>query len=281
MTGRILILGASGKTGAAIAHNLHGEGAKLRLASRSGASLSGAETVFFDWTDPTTFGAAVADVERLYLLSPIGDNAPLNVVAPFIDQALAAGVRRFVLLSSTLIAEGGPATGRIHAYLRQTAPEWTVLRPSWFMQNFIHEPHRSTICNEDAIYSATGDGLVPFVAVEDIAAVGAQVLLADEASEHELLITGPELLTYDSLARTIGEARGRGVRHIHLSVEALVDRHMAFGMPRDFAEMLANLDGVIAQGGEARLSDVVPRLTKRPGVRFRHFAMAHTSSWGA
>lgn len=281
MTGRILITGATGKTGAAIARTLIAQGWPVRLASRAGRPAAGAETVRFDWNDAATFGPAVEGVERLYLLAPIGDNSPLPTVAPFIETALSAGVQRFVLLSSSLLNEGGPAMGQIHAHLRQVAPEWAVLRPSWFMENFISQPHLAAIRDEDAIYSATGAGRVPFVAVTDIADAGAQVLRQDAPPEHDLLITGPDLLSYDDIARLIGQARGQPLRHVRLSVEELAARHTAHGLPHDYAATLAGLDGQIAKGAEERLSDAVPRLTGRPATRFDAFALEHGNLWSA
>lgn len=274
----ILITGASGKTGSAIAQRLRSSGARLRLARRS-VTTPGAEDVRFDWHDPTTFEAALSDVERIYILAPTGDNAPLRLVAPFIDKALLAGVKRFVLLSSTQLHEGGPAMGQIHAYLRQVASEWAVLRPSWFMQNFINEPHLSTIVNEGAIYSATADGRAPFVSIEDIAEVGARVLFQNSAPEHDLMITGPELLGYDNIARTIGEVTGRSIRHVRLTEKELSARYVRFGLPEDYADTLAGLDGLIASGMEENLSDVVPRIAGRPGISFSNFAKSHTASW--
>lgn len=169
--------------------------------------------------------------------------------------------------------------GQIHAHLRRVAPQWAVLRPSWFMQNFINEPHLSTIRNEGAIYSATEDGPVPFVSVEDIAEVGAHVLLQNDTPEHDLIITGPELLRYDDAAAIIGEACGKTVRHVRLSEEALATRYMKFGMSRDYAETLAGLDGLIARGAEDKLSTAVPNITGRPATSFRNFAKHHASIW--
>lgn len=274
----ILVTGASGKTGSAITQRLRSNGARLRLASRS-LDIPGAADVHFDWNDPTTFEAALSDVERIYLLAPTGDNAPLRLVAPFIDKALLAGVKRFVLLSSTQLHEGGPAMGQIHAYLRQVAPEWAVLRPSWFMQNFINEPHLSTIVNEGAIYSATADGRVPFVSVEDIAEVGARVLLQSNAPEHDLIITGPKLLGYDDIARTISTVTGKSVHHVRLSENELSARYVRFGLPKDYADTLAKLDGLIASGVEEKLSEVVPRIAGRPAASFSEFAKLHVTSW--
>jgi ergot alkaloid biosynthesis protein len=279
MTGRILVTGASGKTGNAVARHLVAAGAVVRVASRRATPLAGAAAVAFDWRAPETWPAALADVERIYLLTPPGDNAPLTTVAPFIDRALALGARRLVLLSSSQIAEGGPAMGAVHAYLRQVAPEWAVLRPSWFMDNFVNEPHLSSIRDAGAIYSATGDGRVPFVAVEDIAAVAARTLLQGDAPEHDLLITGPELLGYDDIAHLCAAARGAPVRHVRLSVAALTERHIAGGLAPDYAATLAGLDGLIAAGAEDRLSDVVRRCAGRDGVRFQDFAATNAARW--
>lgn len=275
----ILVTGATGKTGHAIAARLGRASARLRLASRSPTTLPGAQWSRLDWSDLTTFDPALADVERVYLLAPVGHNSPLDLVGPFIDKALAAGVQRFVLLSSSQLAEGGPAMGQIHAYLRAVTSQWSVLRPSWFMENFISQPHLDTIKGEGVIYSATGTGRVPFVAVDDIAEVGARVLLQDHPPAHDLLITGPQLLSYDDIARQISKSTGKPVRHVGLSVAELAARHERFGMPANYAQTLAGLDGIIAAGGEEHLSDAVTNIAGRPGMSFANFAQQHAAQW--
>ncbi|HEV2604757.1 MAG TPA: ergot alkaloid biosynthesis protein, partial [Microvirga sp.] len=67
---------------------------------------------------------------------------------------------------------GDPMMGEVHAWLATNAPEWAVLRPSWFMQNFSEGPHGRTIREESAIYSATDTGRVGFISADDIAEVG-------------------------------------------------------------------------------------------------------------
>lgn len=49
----------------------------------------------------------------------------------------AGGVRRVVQLSSSAVARGEPALGEIHDLGAGRFADFTVLRPSWFMQNFI------------------------------------------------------------------------------------------------------------------------------------------------
>ncbi|MET3546370.1 uncharacterized protein YbjT (DUF2867 family) [Paenibacillus favisporus] len=76
----------------------------------------------------------------MYLVAPASMH-PEEVMIPFIRRALDASVKRFVLLSSASIPENGPVFGAVHHYLRQHAPEWAVLRPSYFMQNFTNAGH--------------------------------------------------------------------------------------------------------------------------------------------
>lgn len=103
---------------------------------------------------------------------------------PILEQAMAIGTRRFVLLSSSQLLPGDPIMGEVHAWLADNALEWAVLRPSWFMQNFSEGPHGQTIRDESTIYSATANGRVGFISADNIAEV-AVALLTSEGSLDE------------------------------------------------------------------------------------------------
>ncbi|KAG5979910.1 hypothetical protein E4U55_004633 [Claviceps digitariae] len=108
---------------------------------------------------------------------PIHDLA--SPVIKFIDFASARGVKRFVLLSASIIEEGGPAMGMIHAHLDLLeSVSYTVLRPTWFMGIFWTKGKIAfeSIRREDKIYSATEGGKVPFISALDIARVAARAL---------------------------------------------------------------------------------------------------------
>jgi festuclavine dehydrogenase len=53
-----------------------------------------------------------------------------------------------------------------------------------------------TICNEDKIITATGNGKVPFVSADDIAAIGYRALTDEVPHNTDHLILGPDLLSY-------------------------------------------------------------------------------------
>ena len=281
MTGSSLIIGGTGKVGTPLARRLVEEKRTVRSASRSGSGVTGAESVVFDWYDAQTYAGALAGVDRAFMVAPIGASDPIDVMKPFIEQAIGTGVKRFVLLSSSLIDEGGPAMGAVHALLRQVAPEWAVLRPSWFMQNFTIERHAASIKFEDAIYSATDDGVVPFISVDDIAEAAMRTLTDDQPANDGLILTGPSTLSYADVAAIIGHARGKPVRHKKLTEEALTERLAGFGIPLAFAQILAGLDRAIAAGAEARTTDDFEKCTGLAPTTFATFAEENADVWTA
>ena len=268
MADEILVTGATGKTGGRVVELLRARAIVTRNASRT---PSGHGQVRFDWNDPTSFGPAVAGVGAVYLVAPPGDGDPMRAMRPFIDCAVDAGVERFVLLSSSLIEEGGPLMGAVHAYLRERVFGWVVLRPSWFMQNFTELQHAATIRDDGRIYSATGNGRVPFIDAGDIARVAVEALTGPAFASGELVLTGPEALSYDDVAGLLSRAIGREIRHVRLGVAAMADRFAAGGIPAEFAEALARMDGLIATGAEDRVTSCVLAVTGRQPVSFERF----------
>jgi len=264
-----LVIGATGTTGSRIAARLVAGGHRVRAATRRATPVAGAEAVAFDWYRPRTHDAALAGTDRAYLIPPVGDPDPAAVVVPFLRRARDAGVRRVVLLSSSAVAAGGPAVGQVHQALPDLVDEWAVLRPSWFMQNFLGaHVHAGSIAAEGVIRTAAGDGRVGFVDAGDIAAVAVRALTGDRAPNTDLVLTGPEALSHDDVARILTEVTGRAVLHQRLTRDELRDR-LAEVMPSGFAEILADLDVAIAAGAEDRTTDTVERVTGRPPRSFR------------
>ncbi|MFD0271887.1 NAD(P)H-binding protein [Streptomyces sp. NPDC127106] len=266
-----LVIGATGTTGSRTAAQLTAAGHRVKAASRRATPVPGAEPVPFDWYDPATHAAALGGVDRVYLIPPLGDPDPAAIMLPFLHQAGTAGVRRAVLLSSSAIPEGGPAVGTVHQALPDVFEQWAVLRPSWFMQNFTGaHAHAVSIREEGVIRTATGSGRVGFVDAEDIAAVAVRALTDEQAPDTDLVLTGPQALSYDDVAAIVTEVTGRTVVHGRLSYEQMRDR-LGVLLPDEFAAMLAGMDRAIAEGAEDRLTDTVQRLTGRPPGTFRAF----------
>jgi len=264
----VLVTGASGTTGSRVAARLAARGITVRAASRSSA-------VRFDWYDPDTHAGAVAGVDRMYLVPPIRDPDPQAVMVPFLDLARAAGVRRAVLLSNSLVSAGDPMTGAVHKVIADTFDEWAVLRPSWFMQNVIGgHAHATSIRATSAIATSAGSGRAGFVDAGDIAQVAVEALLAPAAVNTDLILTGPQSLSYDDVAAILTETSGRAITHKRLDPAEQPAYYEALGVPEATAQFLVGMDWVIASGMEDRTTDTVQRMTGTPPRSFRDFAVA-------
>lgn len=273
---RILVTGASGKTGRRVVEHLVGMGIQPRSALRT---AKGDEAVRFDWTAPETHVEALEGIGAVYLVAPPGIMDPLPVMLPFLQQALQSGVTRCVLLSASSIEDGGPMMGQVHAWLRSNVPSWIVLRPTWFMQNFSEQQHLPTIVGEASIFSATGDGRIGFIDAEDIAAVAAIALTEPDFENGDLILTGPESLSYDEVALLIGKATRRDIQHRRLTEQQMAERFVSFGVPDGFASGLAAMDTAIATGAEDRTTENVLKVTGRPAGSFQAFVTRNAEAW--
>ena len=268
---RILVTGASGTTGSRVAAQLAARGVAVTAANRSGVGPDGVPGVRFDWHDSSTHDGALAGVESVYLVAPSRDTDPQAVMLPFLQRARAAGVRRAVLLS-------GMGTDVVRQAIGRTFDEWAALRPSWFMQNVTgNHPHARNIRASHTITTATRDGRIGFVDAYDIARVAVEALLSPTAPDSELILTGPETLSYDDVAAILTEVCGQSITHVNMSVAELGAFFEAAGLPPPAARLLAAADEAIAAGMENRTTDTVARITGSAPRSFRTFAAAEFS----
>ncbi|SIQ36628.1 ergot alkaloid biosynthesis protein, AFUA_2G17970 family [Rhizobium sp. RU33A] len=277
MSTQILVIGGKGKTGRLVGQDLLTRGVRTRIATRS--PTEGGD-VAFDWQDPRSADAAFDGVTSVYIVAPTNNSDHGTIVPPILEIARKRGVQRFVLLSASSLEAGGPMMGQIHAYLRDEVPEWTVLRPTWFMQNFSEQQHLKTILNEDAIYSATGAGRVGFIDAADIAKAAVSALLAETSWNRDFILTGPEALSYADFAEKISNAIDRKIKHVNLTTSELADRYARGGLNAAYAKILAEMDARISEGSEDRLSDGVFDLTGQPPTSAAEFISAHKNAWG-
>lgn len=273
--GRVFITGGKGKTGRRLASRLTASGIDVVIGTRT---PDGPRDRRFVWADPST-ASAFDGCDAVYLVAPTDRTDHLAVMQPLLEEAMERGVRRFVLLSSSLLEPDGPMMGEVHAWLAQSATEWAVLRPSWFMQNFSEGPHAATIREEGIIYSATGAGRVGFIDAEDIAATAAACLTATTPLNSDVVLTGPQALSYDNIAAIITAALGRPVRHVSLDPAALVARLVAQGLPPDYANTLARMDADIAAGAEDCTTSGVEQVTGQRPTSFPAFTNSVLERW--
>ncbi|KAL8783444.1 MAG: hypothetical protein Q9195_009386 [Heterodermia aff. obscurata] len=302
----ILLTGGNGKTSSRLATLLRQEGFEVLVASRSGSVPDGIKSCRFDWLDESTYAnpfEAASDISALYIVAPrtidmltptkgsveIGacmsyfSNANPEIYSSFIDYALEKGVKRFVLLSASSIQCGDPAHGKIHEYIKSLNVEYGVLRRMCLDitdKNFSEAQHLAPIRDEGKVYSATNNGLIPFVSTEDIARVAKHLLTDKKPHNTDYVVLGPELLSYDDVAKIMTGVLGKPVEHVKLSGEELKKWFQSQGLPSELAGFISDLDVKIGStGAEARLNTAVKDVTGKESVTFRAFAEANKNVW--
>ncbi|KAI4202892.1 MAG: hypothetical protein LQ350_002263 [Teloschistes chrysophthalmus] len=291
----ILLTGGTGKTSLRISSLLSSSKTPHILASRSpprsppppSATENHATHSPFDWHDPSTwetpFSVSEQKITAVYLVAA-GLMDPLSVLGPFIEMARGKyGVRRFVLMSASLVEKGGWGLGKVHEVLEGMGErgevEWCVLRPTTFMENLSEAQHRSTIRDEGKLYSATGDGKLPWVSAEDIAAVAYRALVDEKSHDCDHVILGPELLSYGQLAEILTEVLGKPIAHVNWTEDQVRERFVRIGLNEGYAKLLAGLDTRIKEGAEEKHNDVVEKVTGRKPKTFREFAEEKKLVW--
>jgi uncharacterized protein YbjT (DUF2867 family) len=269
-----LIVGGTGKTGRRVAERLTALGVPIRLGSRSAEPP-------FDWTDPSTWDAALRGVESAYVtyFPDLAMPGAADAIQAFCDSAVASGLRRIVLLSG----RGEPEAQRCEQIVQSYPIEWTCVRASMFSQNF----------DEYFLVDAVRSGVVafpgretpePFVDVDDIADVVVAALTEDGHTGQLYEVTGPRLLTFAEAVDEIESAAGRPVRYLPVSrdeyVKSLIEEA---DVPEPDAQFLGDLFEAILDGRNAYVTNGVERAVGRPARDFADYARtaAATEVWSA
>ena len=271
-THRYLIIGATGKTGRRVFDDLTARGLDVRGVSRS-------TEIRFDWNDPTTWPAALEGRDRAYVTySPdIAVPGAVETVSAFVEQAVASGMKRIVLLTG----RGEEEAQRAEKLVQRPDLEWTVVRASWFMQNFSEGPFAQMVA-EGVITLPGGDVREPFVDVDDIAAV-ASVALTEEGHHGEIYeVTGPRMLNFAEAAAEFTEVIGTEVRYQNVPVKAFVAGLEEAGLPEGAAGLMDYLFTTVMDGRNEYVVDGVERALGRPARDFRDWAAAYAAegAWG-
>ncbi|WP_218825404.1 NAD(P)H-binding protein [Streptosporangium subroseum] len=267
-----LVLGGTGKTGRRVAERLTAAGLRPRIGSRSSEPP-------FDWEDQATWALALKGVDAVYLAyqPDLAFPGAVAAVRSFTALAVESGVRQLVLLSG----RGEEEAGISEQTVRDSGADWTILRSSWFCQNFSEDYLLEPVLAGVIAFPA-GDVAEPFVDVEDIADVAFAALTEDGHSGQLYELTGPRLLTFADAAAEIAAASGREIRYVPVSPEQYAAELTEHGVPAEYATSLLDLFTGVLDGRNAHLTDGVRRALGREPRDFADYARATaaTGVWG-
>jgi uncharacterized protein YbjT (DUF2867 family) len=266
-----LVLGGTGKTGRRVMERLAARGLPTRVGSRSGEPP-------FDWEDEATWVPALRDVESVYIsyYPDLAVPGAAATVRSFAELAVESGVRRLVLLSG----RGEEEAQVSEQTVRDSGADWTILRSSWFSQNFSEDYMLQPVLGGEVALPA-GNMPEPFVDADDIADVAVAALTEDGHGGELYELTGPRLLTFADAVGEIAQAAGREVRYVPVSVEQYASMLSEHEVPAESVRLLTYLFSEVLDGRNAHPTYGVQRALSREPRDFADYARdaAATGVW--
>jgi uncharacterized protein YbjT (DUF2867 family) len=293
MTRVIAITGATGAVGRRVAERiaarLDTEDARLRLVVRDAArapELPGAEVTRFPggYSDGPGFTQALRGVHTLYLVSAAEAEDRLHQHLTAVRAAADAGVERIVYTSFLGASPDAVFTLVRQHYATEQAIAATGIRHTFLRHSMYADfvPFFATPDGDRAVIAApAGDGRTSFVSRDDLADVGAAVLVddSDRYDGQALDVTGPEALTMAEAAAALTEITGRPTEYRDETVEEAWASRRPSGHPDWEIEGWVTSYLAIRAGELATVSDVVPRVTGHPALTVAEHLRRHPEDW--
>ncbi|MFJ8629455.1 NAD(P)H-binding protein [Streptomyces sp. NPDC093568] len=256
----VVVTGASGRTGSRVAEAARAAGLTVRAASRAQG---------FDWENPTTWAQTLRGADAAYLMYPsdVGSPAAAEGVGALAREAVGLGVRRLVLLS----ARGEDQALPTEEALKSSGAHWTVVRATWFAQNFSEGPLVEGMVHGELVFPA-GEVKEPFVDVRDIADVVTAVLTnGDRHVGRTLELTGPRLLSWREAVAEISAATGSAITYTPVPTPSYGEALAGFGVPPEEVELLVEVFETLMDGRNAHVTDGVREVLGREPRDFSDF----------
>ena len=269
--GLTLVVGSTGKTGGRILAMLDAKGVPTRAGSRSASPA-------FDWANEQTWEACLEDVEAVYIsyAPDLAIPGATDSIQSFVNKCKQQDVKRLVLLSGRGEAEAQAC----EEIVQSSGINWTVIRASWFNQNFSEGAFIDMVLAGQITLPA-GDTAEPFIDVDDIAEVATAALTESGHDQQVYEVTGPRLMTFADIAQDLSAATGRDISYIEIPHEDFINGVKASGAPDDVIWILDYLLATVLDGRNSYLADGVQQALGRPATDFAEYArrVFTTGAW--
>ena len=284
---RLLLTGATGNVGAAALQALLRQrpaGTEIAVATRSANddALDGAvdvERVPFDFTTPETVAPALRGVTGLLLVRPPAISDVARYLRPVVQAAVAAGVGHVVFLSLQG-AQYNPFVPhhQVEGYLKNSTLRYSLLRPSFFMQN-LSTTHRDDIRWHDQLVLPAGHARTSFVDAVDVGAAAARLLLAPPATSAGYELTSREAWTYDEVAAQLSAVLGRRIHYRAAGIREFRAYERAKGTPAALVNVMTGIYLAARFGLAGHVSPVLAGLLGREPGTLRAFLERERACW--
>ena len=272
-----LITCATGSVGRKVVNILEAQGKRVRAgvhrieyASQLNAQLT--DVVALDFSDSRSIEAAVTGVKQVCLITP-HTNKQVEWASLLIDKAKEAGVKRIVRLSGLAAAMGpemqvGRWMNTVEHDLAGSGLDWTIIRPSPFMQNFLNLYPKKDV----HYWPPIGDGKICHIDNGDVAEILAKVLTEEGHKRKTYTITGRQPLSMTEATEILAQASHTTITYNPIPEQKARELLGKTGKPEWLIDVLMQLFAAFRSGAASLSVDTVEKMLGRAPVSFEQFA---------
>jgi len=232
---KILVVGATGDLGGAIARMLLAQNKSVRCLARPQSKYqplaeAGAQIAMGDMKDRLSLDPACAGVETLVTTANSvrrgGQDNPKTVDLEgnrnLVEAAKNAGVNQFIFVSAATADANSPvpilqAKGKTEEYLRASGMKHTIIAPNAYMEFWVANVVGLPALNGQSV-TIVGEGRRKhsFVSAVDVAKIALAAIGNPRAMNQRLVLGGPQPLSFLDIVAVYERVLGRkiAVRHV-------------------------------------------------------------------
>jgi len=249
MAKKVLVIGATGTQGGAVARKLLKEDYDVLAASREENRLTelvelGAEPVTLDLRDPHSVEYAASKADWAFFHAPMGIGGPEeeDVEEKALKAILKADVKHVSYSTGFALPPepvGVPQMDNRVQLVNKVlkAGRTTVFVPTGYLENFSAPWSVPYIRNGELLYPLSPGVRIAWVTNDDVGACTAAAFLTPKSKGKRLRVAGPESLTLPEVAKQIGDAIGRTVSYRQVNGQEYADL-LAPYMDEETAEII-------------------------------------------
>lgn len=271
---KILVLGGNGKTGRRVTKLLKEiSNAEVYIGSRSGIPP-------FHWENPETWSEVIEGIDTVYITfqPDLAIPSAPETIQKFTTLATQNGVQKIVLLSG----RGEKEAQVCEEIVKSTAKNWTIVRASWFSQNFSESIFLEPIL-AGYVAIARAETPEPFTDADDIAAVVTEALLNEKHNGKTYELTGPRLLNFKQAIAEIARITGRQIQFQSLSVDEYIGMLREYQVPEEELWLVNYLFTEVLDGRNSSITNDIEKVLGRKAKDFTDYVKetAQTGIWDA
>ncbi len=273
MTGKVLVLAATGTIGSKVVQGLVDRGERVKAASRSGSAVGGAQGVSLDLANPASLDAALADVDRVFAIVPAGYLDPVGLLAPVFDTAEARRIKIVLMTVMGVDADENNPYRKLERRLEKSGLPHAIIRPNWFADNF-HTYWREGL-RHGVIGLPAASGKTSFIDTRDIADSAVAALTSPAFDGQAFNLTGPQALGYAEAAEILGSVAGKAITYQPVDDDSFIAMLTGAGVPEAYARFLAAIFHPVREGWTATITGDVEKLTGHAPRSLQTYASDH------